>query len=351
MRPNTRRAVALLGLLASGGALWLLARSQPLLWDRSCAAAPSTPPLAARDLVCYGTADGRIVAHSAADGSRRWECKTGASWVAGTLAADDRLLFAVGGQSVLHGIGVKEGREAWKRESTAVLYEPCRTGDALLVGEQDDLLALEPGSGSERWRWKAGPGRFPLRFAATEGAIFVAFGGRPGAARLDDAGKQVWRVEGESPAAYPPAVGGEVLLLTDATGRVLCLEAASGKERWRDSGALVPPVVADGLVVFAAGGSPPRLRALSAADGSIRWERALAGTGGEGRGPNLTPPLAGQGRVWMGESAHLIAWEMATGTEIGIIETPGRILFRPAEDRGRIYVLLEGRRLAAFDSP
>jgi polyvinyl alcohol dehydrogenase (cytochrome) len=81
-----------------------------------------------------------------------------------------------------------------------------------------------------------------------------------------------------------PVVAGGVLVAGSYAGRVHCLDAVTGKERWsRDAGGPINGTAAidrgapDGGTVYVpvAVANAPRLVALSLRDGSVRWSRVL----------------------------------------------------------------------------
>ena len=128
-------------------------------------------------------------------------------------------------------------------------------------------------------------------------------------------------IAGIGPRATPEIVGDRVVAL-GATGRLVCLELASGELLWSrdvlaDHGGSLPewgmagsPLVVDDLVIVAAGGPGKLLAAYALEDGEPRW------TGGDDR-PGYSSPglfeLAGTRQLLSLNASSLSSHDPATG--------------------------------------
>jgi outer membrane protein assembly factor BamB len=171
------------------------------------------------------------------------------------------------------------------------------------------LIALDPATGAERWRFATGA-RFITPPVLADGLAYAY--------------------------ALDYAIGDS----TNSTGTLYAVDAATGAERWRfAAGAPYSPPVVTGGVVYAAGGG--HLYALDGASGAERWRR-----------PDV-PPLASElavdrGAVYaafFGDGCatwHLAAFDAATGAERSSwsIETAGNCAIGgPAVADGVAYVV------------
>jgi outer membrane protein assembly factor BamB len=164
-------------------------------------------------------------------------------------------------------------------------------GDVYLNSQDATLVALDPATGQERWRFATGARRMT-----------------------------------------PPVVAGGLAYVIgdtfDGTGTLSAVDATTGEERWRfETGqTFSAPVVADG-VVYAAGTDyavgAVHLYALDAATGTERWRRSDV--------PPASSLAVEQATLYVGyfdDCAvwHLAAFDAATGDERSSwsIETPTR---------------------------
>lgn len=159
-----------------------------------------------------------------------------------------------GGSGALYALGPDSGTVRWRRDAP-ITTAPVPADETVYYGrstrDSSALVARSTSDGTERWRQELAP---------TEG--FVAVFGEPALA---------------DGVVYTTATvnGGPS---TDSDGLVLAIDRESGQRLWERSlgaGAIAAPVVHDGTVYAAAKNG--RLVALSAADGSLRWEQTVEG--------------------------------------------------------------------------
>jgi outer membrane protein assembly factor BamB len=163
------------------------------------------------------------------------------------------------------------------------------------------------------WKQKIGPGWSSVTIIGDRLFTQEQVGDSEATVALDKrTGRRLWSHEdevrywdsqsGAGPRATPTFAGGR-LYTQGATGRLNCLDAASGQAQWsrdiaQDSGASRPmwgfscsPLVVDDLVITYSGGQPQALLAYDAASGKPVWNAAS--------GPNSysSPQLATIGGV------------------------------------------------------
>jgi outer membrane protein assembly factor BamB len=146
------------------------------------------------------------------------------------------------------------------------------------------------------WRHRVGPGWSSIAVVGDRLFTQEQRGDSEAVVCFDDAGREVWvhedaarfseRLAGAGPRATPTFWEGRLYTL-GATGKLNCLDAATGARQWSrdiaaDSGAKVPLwgfvssplVVGDVVVVFAGGEGPNQLLAFRAESGAPAWTAA-----------------------------------------------------------------------------
>ena len=153
----------------------------------------------------------------------------------------------------------------WKVPVPSGLSSPIIVGDKLVLTALDDgelyTIAYNRANGGEAWRAKA-PSRQLEAHHETEG----------------------------SPAASTPATDGERIVSYFGSCGLFCYDLA-GKELWKiemppastlgNYGSGVSPIIADKTVVLLRDeGNDPRIIALDAATGELKWEKKRTSRGG-----------------------------------------------------------------------
>jgi eukaryotic-like serine/threonine-protein kinase len=163
-----------------------------------------------------------------------------------------------------------------------------------------------------------------------------------------------WKFDAHGPVRGSPVVipGAAAVVFGSEDGNLYCLDAATGRERWRAAlgGAVVStPAVSGDLVVATA-----RERTVAAVDlatGRPRWRFE---TGKDqpfewGWDYWLSSPAIADRRVYVGSGdGRLYALELSTGRELWELPTDGRVRSSPAVTDGVVYVgSMDGRVYAA----
>jgi outer membrane protein assembly factor BamB len=178
-----------------------------------------------------------------------------------------------------------EGVRALTRRTGEVLWEepfditqpPLVSQGLLLVALPDQIRALDPGTGQERWsRPLARPLAAPI-VTAGEAAVLVDDAGTLTAIRAAT-GDELWHRALGSLCAHAPAVtGADAVVVTLDDGRVAAIDAARGATLWeRTPGGRLSAPAAAGDRVFV-GSSSNHFYALDARSGRERWRWRTGG--------------------------------------------------------------------------
>ncbi len=196
-------------------------------------------------------------------------------------------------------------------------------------------------------------------FAVDTSAMVHAFDASSGA--------RIWNMQIEvdsdgKPSRFGGGVSaeGEFVYATNGVGDVVALNASDGSQVWkvRPAGPLRgAPTISNGNVYVMT--QDNQIYALSIADGSVQWNEA--GTVGLAGIFGVAAPAAGQGTVIAGySSGELTAYRYENGrnlwndalarTSISTsVATLSDIDADPVIDRGRVFALGQGGRMAAYE--
>ena len=233
-------------------------------------------------------------------------------------------------------------------------------GNLALSGSPQPVWSANITGSSKKQRLAASPviGGGQL-FAMDTNGVLSAFDAKTGGLRW----RQTFRIEGDgSNSVYGGGASysdGRVYVTT-GLGEVAALDAADGKVIWRvkPSGPLRgSPTIAFGSVFVMTMAN--QIHALNAADGKPTWN--MAGATGQTGVFGVAAPAAGQGTVITGYSTgELIAYRYENGRELWAdalsrtsLSTSVGVLTDidadPIIDRGRVYALGQGGRMAAYE--
>jgi len=219
--------------------------------------------------------------------------------------------------------------------------------------------AFDATTGRENWRT-------PLRMEENNSSVFgggasyadnrvyVATGLGEVAALDATNGAPIWRVKPAGPLRGSPTIGFDAVYVMTQDNQVIALNAADGKPLWNESGAtaqagvfgVAAPAAGQGTVI--AGYSSGELTAYRYENGRQLWSDALARTSIATSVATLTDidadPIIDRGRVYaLGQGGRMAAYELVTGQRIWELNLAG--ISTPAIAGEWIFVLTDDARL------
>lgn len=177
-------------------------------------------------------------------------------------------------------------------------------------------------------------------------------------AALDAAtGDQIWRVKPSGPLRGAPTVAFDAVYVMTQDNQIFALNAADGKPLWSESGSIeqagvfgvAAPAAGQGTVI--AGYSSGELVAYRYENGRQLWSDALARTSISTAVGSLTDidadPIIDRGRVFaLGQGGRMAAYELVTGQRIWELNLAG--ISTPAIAGDWVFTLTDNSELLAI---
>lgn len=279
------------------------------------------------DRIFATTGFGEVLAIRAADGTILWRQRFGAPFRAAPAAADG-VVVAVSRDNQAYGLSAETGQPLWRLQGATAEAgllggaSPALAGElAVLPFTSGELVAAGRRSGRRLW-------------------TAVLSGGRRGLAR-----SAISDVTGD------PVILGPLVVAANQSGRIVAIEAQTGRRVWTRTIGSPGPIWAAGEALFVMG-DDAGLRRLSARDGSTVWEARLPQFDDpedrEGAIAYSGPVLVG-GRVLVADDqGTLRAFDAESGREVGRADIGDGSVVQPVSAGGLVYVLARDGTLYAF---
>jgi outer membrane protein assembly factor BamB len=167
-------------------------------------------------------------------------------------------------------------------------------------------------------------------------------------------GSQIWRVKPSGPLRGSPTIANDAIYVMTQDNQIIALNAADGKPLWNETASqatagvfgVAAPAAAQGTVI--AGYSSGELTAYRYENGRQLWSDALARTSIATSVSTLTDidadPIIDRGRVYaLGQGGRMAAYELVTGQRIWELNLAG--ISTPAIAGEWVFVLTDDSRL------
>lgn len=305
-------------------------------------------------------------------GGVAWRFKTGGA-VRSTAALADGWLYVGSSDGMLYALDADTGALRWRFDAGApIASSPAVAGGVVLVGSRDGVLhGVSTATGRSLWRLQTGPD-LPLAWAPggwdylqsspalADGTAYWGSGDGHVLAVDPQTGAERWRFRTGGRVRSTPAVRGDLLVVGSSDGVVYALNASTGAERWRfetrgahldgaDFGfdrrqISASPTLFDDMVYV--GSRDASLYALSAHDGEQRWRFD------EGSAWIISTVAATPTRVFSARSSsgNLRAIDRASGEQLWAVSTGSLVFSSPVLVEGTLYIGREDGALAAYDA-
>lgn len=288
----------------------------------------------------------------------------------GGLAYGDGRLYVTSGYGSVTAIDPASGAEIWSQKLQASGSGSPTYGGGLLylVAGDKTAWALEADTGRIRWQLDGlesvnnvhgGPAP-----ALTDQFVIFGYGSGDLQGAFRKGGLSMWNatiagtrdgfaINRVSDITGDPVVVGNTVYAANHSGRLVALNAGSGKRQWTVRDAALQPVwVTGGAVFFVSDRN--ELKRVNASDGAEVWSVELPGyttqrpKRRERIHGNYGPVLAG-GRLYVaGGDGVLRAFDPASGQMVTSAEIPGGATTNPVVANGVMYIVTKKGQLQAY---
>ena len=251
-------------------------------------------------------------------------------------------------------------RIAGSKPSERLAAAPVIGGGQLFAFDTAGAVhAFDATTGAEKWTVrlrmeKNNSSLFGGGVSYADNKVYVTTGLGEVAALDATNGTQIWRVKPAGPLRGSPTIAFDAIYVMTQDNAIVALNAADGKALWNESGSqatagvfgVAAPAAGQGTVI--AGYSSGELTAYRYENGRQLWTDALARTSIATSVATLTDidadPIIDRGRVYaLGQGGRMAAYELVTGQRIWELNLAG--ISTPAIAGEWIFVLTDDSRL------
>ncbi len=307
--PAPQRDPARSGYSPTGGA----PTAPEVAWTETATRGLPVAWVVARGRRVYAATRRSLAAFDAATGRRQWRTQSLAAFGHGRPVrlregphVGERVVIAVG--DTLYALDPTTGEPQWQTALGGSHRTMLRVGRTAVVGVGEGIVGVDTESGLRRWRH--GGGLRPSVFA--DSVVVGPSGSRSKRAQLvaldPQTGSERWRRE--LAAAWRPATGACATrsLVVTGTNPVVAYRLTDGEPQWEAAvEGLAGPLATDGDRVYAVAGDAERLLAVDATDGNEQWRRRLPGLVGG------VAPIVADETVYATTTQGVLALDRRTG--------------------------------------
>lgn len=236
-------------------------------------------------------------------------------------------------------------------------------GTVYAMGTDGMVTAFSAANGAKLWSTSlavSGDGEntvFGGGVSFDNGRVYVATGFGDVAALEADSGKQVWKVKPAGPLRGSPTIAFNAVYVMTQNNEIHALNAVDGAQLWGESGSIgaagvfgvAAPAAGQGTVI--AGYSSGELTAYRYENGRVLWSDALARTSISTEVGSLTDvdadPIIDRGRVYaLGQGGRMAAYDLVTGQRIWELNLAG--ISTPSVAGDWVFTLTDDAELLAI---
>ncbi len=330
-------------------------------------------PVVAGGRVFTMDSDGAVSAFAIEDGRRQWRTETQgeddrSTNLGGGIAVAGGLLYATTGRAEVLALDAGSGSIKWRQS----LGTPARSAPTVVEGKlyfttlDDQLMAYNGADGTRLWAYKASTASTTVLAAAApavaEGFVVAGFGSGDLITVRADSGTLAWSdslaaargrnslLDLSAVQALPVVDRGRIFAI-GIGGLFVSLDLRSGRRLWeRDvGGGQTPWLAGDWLFVQTL---EQTLAAISWTDGRVRWISDLPRWDNpeKQRDPLFWsgPVLAGGKLVLAGSNEQALSVDPANGTILGKQDLSGPASLAPVVAGGSLFIVTDDGTLQAF---
>jgi outer membrane protein assembly factor BamB len=313
-------------------------------------------PVFDQENLYFGNEAGYVYALNKKTGREIWRFRAN-DGVRDQVAVGSDSLYLVAFDSRVYALDKKTGQEIWRFVIPDLSYPdtaPVISGDFLFLGTRSEVLyALDRMTGEEIWRFDTSGVDFkqtilpksPFKqgwFIVDEKNIYLNKNSRKTFLVIDKvSGKERWRFDSFVSPLKRVLIGEGLVVFKDARSRIYAFDKEDGDLKWQfqfdESGVDGSRMVLKNNLFYHLS-SEGRLLVLEAQTGKQRWEYQTAGK------PDTKKVLVNESKVYftevnMAQEGALLVLNSETGEEVWRFDSKEPIAFHSAVDRGTVYVV------------
>ena len=226
------------------------------------------------------SASGALTAYAGGTGHRRWQFTPPAPQQVNVVAAGAGLVYA-GTDAIVYALDAASGQQRWSAPAGSSVRVLVVSADTLYAASAGTIYALAAATGAERWSSTVGPVGAPFLTLDTAGSALYAPAGNHLTALDLATGATRWQFHAALSDAVIQVIPDGSLLVVQTRSTLVALSASDGSVRWQRTTGTGALLVQNGLIYTRYVDQTPQgvvtsgLRALQLADGTVALDTAL----------------------------------------------------------------------------
>ncbi|MFK5996615.1 MAG: PQQ-binding-like beta-propeller repeat protein [Rhodobacterales bacterium] len=335
----------------------------------------SSDPIIAQGRIYTLDAGGQVRAFGLETGAPQWSSDLSPAWdkgksvSGGGLAYGNGVLVATTGFGEVVAIDPASGSVRWRQRTNAGISGApvVINGEAIAVTLDNKAIALDLTYGRIRWQIQSGGSVTGLIGTGAPAALgdFVALPFASGEliGANTATGARIWSAAvsaGRKGLARgivgaisgDPVISGNTVYAANQVGRLISIDMKTGTRNWTvNDGSYSPVWVAGGSVFIVTDGF--KLKRLNGATGAEIWSVKLPGYLKQGKRQKTAyvhygPVMAGNRLIVASSDGNIRSFNPSSGAALGVVKIQGGAASQPAIVNGTLYILSGNGQLQAF---